>query len=430
MSADFVILGLGSNLNCPLNNLRLALSELKKIKNIEIKKVSSIYESEAQVPELAPLDWNKEFLNAAVLIHVLDKPPGELLIELKKIEQLLGRKSSEIWAPRCIDIDILYWHQRRIDELGLIIPHPRLLERPFALLPLLQVFPEADLTKPIWANDWVAKKPFHTIKSKKHFWPELVGIINLTTDSFSDAGKWSDEQKINEQLELLINSGASVLDLGAESTRPGAIAVNETVEFEKLKIALDIIKSKKLNSIKISIDSYKANVIEKCLENFEIDFVNDVTGLRDEKIISLVKQSGKKVFVMHSLSVPAVANEIISEPLGPIIFLKEWWSLKRNELLLKGLSDQQLVFDPGIGFGKSAEQNLYILRNLEQFDSIKNSILIGHSRKSYQTIFSDRKSNERDLETALITLNLNLAYTQYLRIHDVKSQVIALRAQL
>ena len=98
-------------------------------------------------------------------------------------------------------------------------------------------------------------------------------------------------------------------------------------------------------------------------------------------------------------------------------------------MILAGISDDQLIFDPGIGFGKSAEQSLYLLKNLGDLSEIKNEIMIGHSRKSFMSVFSNRPARERDLETSLVTHQLNLAYVQYLRVHDPESQKIALRAQ-
>ncbi|MBC7466742.1 MAG: dihydropteroate synthase [Bdellovibrio sp.] len=435
MSADFVVLGLGSNLDHPLKNLRQALAAIKKIKNIEVKNVSPIYESDAQVPGDAPIGWNKRFLNAAVLIAVPSKTnPYELLTQLKTIEKQMGRNAAEVWAPRLIDIDILYWHDITLAKDDLNLPHARVSERPFALLPLVDVFPNAAVDRPIWSYEWVQEKPFATKKSLTEFWPEFLGILNLTDDSFSDGGHFKNETNLIEQIHNLVESGATILDFGAESTRPGAQVVTADQEFESLKTALKIVQQLNLNKkIQISIDSYKPEVIEKCLTQFHIDFINDVTGLKNPHMISLVKESQKKAFVMHSLSVPAKRDEFISEQIKPTDFLKAWWSQKRQSLLQAGLSESQLIFDPGIGFGKTNEQNLFILNHLEDFgvdDAITDSILIGHSRKSYQTLFSSRPASERDLETALITQKLNLAFTQYLRVHDVKSQALALRTNI
>lgn len=428
MSTDFVVIGLGSNLGQPLKNLRNALSEIKNISKVQVIEVSSIYESEAQVPESAPLSWNKKFLNAAILLEVTEKKPLELLQKLKKIEFKLGRQGAEIWAPRLIDLDILYWSGLKLNEPALKIPHPLLGERPFALLPLLQILPTAKVSYPAWAYDWATDKPFSTIKSKKYFWPQCMGIININEDSFSDNGKCPTEQSLSLQIEKLITEGAEVLDFGGESTRPEAKVVDTVTEWNRLKMALALIKNMKVK-VQVSIDSYKPEVVEKCLEFFEIDFINDVTGLKNPRMRELAKHHNKKVFIMHSISVPPKQQETLSEDVNPIHFLQSWWQQKRKDLLNFGLLDSNLIFDPGIGFGKTKQQNQFILTHLQQMSLIKNDILIGHSRKSYQTLYSDRPAGERDLETALTTHQLNLGYVQFLRIHDMRSQIIALRSK-
>lgn len=429
MSTDAVVIGLGSNLKNKIANLRLALSHIRNLTNVKVLKVSGIYESSAQVPKDAAAEWNLDFLNAAVLVQVTGGfAPDQLLQELKNIEKKMGRVLNEIWQPRIIDLDILFWSGIAFNSAELKIPHPRLLERPFALLPLLEVYPEAKLTAlPIWANGWVDAVPFDTQKSSRFFWPKLVGIVNLTIDSFSDGNENLNFLKISN----LIESGADIIELGAESTRPGAKPVTAEAEWKNLKLALDHLNNlslKNLNpELKISIDSYKPLVIEKCLEHFQIDYINDVTGFCDLEMKHLLKISKKKAIVMHSLSVPPKPNEFISADINPADTLINWWKLKKAEMLAFGINQERLIFDPGIGFGKTKQQNLFLLKNLQLLQPISEDILIGHSRKSYQSLYSDRSAESRDLETALMTADLNLAFTQYLRLHDLESQKIALR---
>ncbi len=426
MSTNAVVIGVGSNLDSPIIHLRRALAEIKKITEVKVVNVSSIFESEAQLPANAPENWNKKFLNAAIVVEVDGKNPIQLLAELKKIEASMGRSSSETWAPRKIDLDILYWDKVTVNEDNLKIPHPQLAVRPFALLPLLQLLPQAQLEKPPWVHEWVAEKPFNTIKSKNYFWPQMVGIINLTEDSFSDGGKYLDEKNIYLQIEKLLANKAEILDFGAQSTRPNAVEVDVKTELQRLHLGLKLLEGFK-GDYQISLDSTKPDIIESCLQDFKIDFINDVSGLKNKKIRNLALLSKKKVFVMHSLSVPPSVGETIPEDINPIDFLKLWWTQKKDELLQLGFTTDQLIFDPGIGFGKTKQQNFYILKNLNQLHPIPEEILIGHSRKSYQTLYSTRSAADRDLETALTTSGLNMAYTQYLRVHDVQTQTVALR---
>ncbi len=430
MHSHLVVIGLGSNLDIPLEYLRTALSEIKKIESVKVLNVSSIYESTAQLPENSPAGWNLKYLNSAVLCEVQDSlSPMELLFSLKAVELKLGRLQNEKWAPRTIDLDLLYWHELELNHKDLILPHPHLVERPFALLPLLEVFPPAILkSRPDWCHSWKFEKPYDTMKSKSAFWPRLVAILNITTDSFSDGGKLLNAESLNQHAEKLVTDGAEILDIGAESTRPNASFVSTEVELKNLKWALQLLRPlrKKLD-FKISLDCRRPEVVRQVIESHRIDYLNDVSGFNSKEMQTILKESKSPAFVMHSLSIPAEPKKTLPENESPVEILLEWWRKKEKSLLESGVKSDQLIFDPGIGFGKSKSQSLFILRNLEEFYSLKAPIMIGHSRKSFQTLFSDRPAPVRDFETGLVTNSLNLGYTQFLRVHDVETQTVALR---
>lgn len=432
MLSKTVALGLGSNLGHPVQNLRLALKALRNSSVLKVKSVSSIYESDAVLPEGASVDWNKSYLNAVALVELKSEmSPLELLSYIKNLELELGRKASERWAPRAIDIDILFWNGFDFSSETLKIPHVRLLERPFALLPLIEVWPlvRSQLKElPPWSHSWVLQKPFQTRISSKFFWPEFIGVLNITPDSFSDGGNLLTEDSLNLQLEKFFNQGADIIDLGAESTRPGALYVSESEECERLCWALKILE-KSAFKFKISLDSRKAFVVKNIISKYKIDFLNDVMGFEDVKMQEVLKESGLQAFVMHSLSVPPLKDKVLSENTSPADQLSGWWFEKISSLERQGIKSSQLIFDPGIGFGKTSAQSLYLLANLGKFSGLQHDILIGHSRKSFQSAFSERLANERDLETSLVTQNLNVAFTQYLRVHNIETQKIALRSR-
>lgn len=426
MRNRIVALGIGSNLGNSVENLRRALSLIRKSALFNVLSVSSIYESDAQLPENAEAEWQKKFLNAAILCSFNDAhSPLDLLAEVKKIEVVMGRKSSVHWAPRIIDIDLLYWDGETYFANGLTLPHARLFERPFALLPLLEIWPAKIEKIPSFALGWSGTQAFNTIKSSKVFWPRMVGILNVTEDSFSDGGRFLDSDKIVAQAEVLKKSGAEVIDVGAESTRPGARAVDLETEFIHLEVALTSIG--KLG-LKISLDCRNPEIVSRIMDKFDIDFLNDVTGFEAPKMRELLKRSGKAAFVMHSLGVPPEPQKTLLLEIDPLEQLCDWWKIRQSELLSLGIESDKLIFDPGIGFGKTKEQSLYILKNLGGFSKIKNDIMIGHSRKSFLTLISDRPAAQRDLETALVTQQLNQVFVQYLRVHDVDSQKAALWA--
>ena len=173
-----VIIGLGSNEE-PLKHLRQALLKLRQQSNLKIKKVSRIYESDAQTPIGANDSWNKKYLNAAVLIEVFEFEPFLLLKQLKRIEKEIGRTESDSWAPRKIDLDILFADQFKLETETLNIPHKLFFERAFAYLPAQEV--NSNLGQMIFKNSY-------NTKLSSYVWPELAAIMNMTPDSFSDGG--------------------------------------------------------------------------------------------------------------------------------------------------------------------------------------------------------------------------------------------------
>ncbi|AGH95016.1 dihydropteroate synthase [Pseudobdellovibrio exovorus] len=434
MRRTTVALGLGANLGNPIEQLRLSLQLLKQIPNLKVLRVSSLYESDAQLPENAESSWNQKFLNAAVLCEVrADLSAQTLLSHIKEIELKIGRAQADRWAPRRIDIDILYWDQEPYSDLSLSIPHRQLFERPFALLPLLEVWPQLRASMPErlphWAQAWVSEKPFQTQISSRYFWPRMVGVLNVTQDSFSDGGRYLNSDALLEQIEKLLTEGADIIDIGAESTRPQALAVSEEQELQTLDWALTEIQ--KFNkSLPLSLDCRRAGVVRSIIEKFDISYLNDVSGFSSPEMQDLLVKTKKRAFVMHSLTVPPRADQTLSEVKNPIDQLVGWWQRKALELKDKGAASEQLIFDPGIGFGTSKKQSLYILNHLEEMSDIKSEVMIGHSRKSYQTEYSDRPASMRDMETALMTQKMNMAYVQFLRVHDIESQKTALRAKV
>lgn len=428
MLGTTVALGLGSNLGNSLDYLRMALARIRRLENVSVLKVSSVFESDALTPDNAPADWNRKYLNAVVLVSFSGNPdPVAWLKSLKKIESEIGRKSGEIWAPREIDIDILYWNRDPLRSADLNIPHLRLSERPFALLPLMQVWPELreNIALPGWAESGQTIRPFNTEISNKT-WPKLVGILNVTPDSFSDGGQWVSAAAIEQQLQKFLENEVEIIDIGAESTRPNASFVTPEEELKRLQWVFDFLKS---SPFKISLDCRRGEVAEAILSNHKVDFLNDVSGFETVAMQKLLKESGKKAFVMHSLGVPPSKEVVIAADRDPFTELTNWWNQKYEQLQIAGIATEKLIFDPGIGFGKTAAQSFYLLGSLEKFAGVKNEIMIGHSRKSFLSQLTSRPAAERDLETALVTEKLNQAHVQYLRIHDPVSQLAALRAR-
>ncbi len=241
-----LILSLGTNLGDSLNNIRSALQLLQKSQKIAPLQISPLYSSSALLPVYAPMAWNRPYLNLAVACET-ELSPLEVLKFVKQIERQLGREESQRWAPRIIDIDILAWDNCVIEQISLKIPHAELLSRPFALWPLLDLWPDwqhpttefAELLQR-WGSRYTGERAPCETKQLPHRLEgsALVGILNITPDSFSDGGKFITIPNALAQAEKFVREGAEVLDIGAESTRPGATPVLPETEWSLLKPVL------------------------------------------------------------------------------------------------------------------------------------------------------------------------------------------------
>ena len=196
-----VFLGIGSNLEPRKAHIKKALKELSFIG--PLKKVSPVYETPALLPQKAPSFWNKPFLNLALQME-FSSDPRDLLRHLKAIEEKLGRKEREKWAPRSIDLDILLFGDKSFSFPELKIPHPEMEKRAFVMDPLKDILPS-----------FISKARQH----KDHA-PLWMAIVNLTPDSFSDGGLFSDEEVFSKTIQHYEKMHVAIVDLGAESTRP------------------------------------------------------------------------------------------------------------------------------------------------------------------------------------------------------------------
>ncbi len=248
-----------------------------------------------------------------------------------------------------------------------------------------------------------------------------MGILNVTPDSFSDGGKYIDPERALAQAWKIQKEGADLLDIGAESTRPGSEGVSEEEEKKRLWSVLRKLKEEEY-PLPISLDSCKASLVEAAIKEGLIQMVNDVQGLRDPEMVRVVKENQVPVCIMHMFGVPrSMQSEYVYEDVVSdlITFFKE--RLKET-----GLKDN-VILDPGIGFGKSVKHNLQILQRLPEFLELGHPILIGASRKSFIGKTLDVDVEER-LEGSLAVAAIS-AYqgASILRVHDVQETVRVVR---
>ena len=244
----------------------------------------------------------------------------------------------------------------------------------------------------------------------------LMGILNLTPDSFSDGGKSLEPSKALARAKELESQGADILDLGAESTRPGASAVSADEELRRLLPCLEAIAAEV--RLPGSIDTTKPEVAEACLKR-GAHIINDVSGLRDsgEAMARLVRDFGAGIILMHRRGNPKTmqglasygdtAGEILAELSESMAFAEKC-----------GILPEQIVLDPGLGFAKNTEQNLEILQQLERFYSLGRPVLLGPSRKSFIGTWTGREPQDREFGTAAVCAYAVLKGVHLLRVHE------------
>ena len=416
-----VYLGLGSNLGDRRAHLARAL-ELLPSHGVAVARVSPVVESPAMLPDDAPADWNQPFLNLVAECRT-DASPDDVLAALKRIEQELGRTDRGRWAPRPIDLDILLWGRETIATEKLRVPHPGIRQRAFVLTPLAALAPR--LTIPGLGPRTVLE---HAREGGHHL-PLWMGIVNLTPDSFSDGGELADDATVDARVSGLIAGGAEYIDLGAESTRPGATPLTADQEWARLAPALERFLARYQGTIlrpRVSIDTYHLGTARRALD-LGVDVINDVSGLTRPAMIELAASSSADWVAMHNLGVPADKSRVLPVDRDPTDAVEQWLEDRLVEWARAGLDLSRVVFDPGVGFGKNALQSLRLLREVNRFHRYGLRLLVGHSRKSFMHHVAAADRGERDLFTVGASLKLCTAGVEILRVHDVTAHAATYR---
>jgi 2-amino-4-hydroxy-6-hydroxymethyldihydropteridine diphosphokinase/dihydropteroate synthase len=415
-----VYLGLGSNLGDRRANIARALDALAR-DGMRVLRISPVVESPAMLPDDAPADWNRPFLNVVTECDAQDAPDA-LLDRLKAIEFELGRGAHERWAPRSIDLDILLWGNERISTERLTVPHPGIAERAFVLTPLVSLAPL--LTIPGRG----AKTVLEWSREPGRHIPLWMGIVNVTPDSFSDGGRFESWPAVEAHVDMLVAGGASYIDVGAESTRPGATPLDADAEWARLEPVLGRLVAKHSASTLrplVSVDTYHAATARRALA-LGVDAINDVGGLASPEMIELAAGSRADWIAMHNLGLPADRARTLPVDRDPVAEVARWLEQRLEEWQRAGLDLGRIVFDPGIGFGKNPLQSLRLLRGIERFERYGLRILVGHSRKSFMHGLTADPAG-RDLFTIGASLRLCARGVEILRVHDIAAHAAAYR---
>ena len=253
--------------------------------------------------------------------------------------------------------------------------------------------------------------------------PLVMGILNITPDSFSDGGQYLDLDQALKRAETMIEEGADIIDIGGESTRPGSDPVSVD---EELKRITPIIKAlQKDSNIVISVDTYKPRVMEQVID-MGVAMINDVFALKQPGAIDVIKKSNVGICLMHMQGTPKTMqlNPTYQDVVNEVkLFLEE----RANSLIAEGIQTERIILDPGFGFGKTFEHNISLMQNLESFQPLKFPLLVGLSRKSFiRKILSGNHEDHLSgsISAAIISI---LKGAKIVRVHDVKETQSAIK---
>lgn len=256
--------------------------------------------------------------------------------------------------------------------------------------------------------------------------PLLMGILNVTPDSFSDGGQFQRLDDAVRQAEEFVEAGVDIIDIGGESTRPGATPVELTEELNRTISVVEQVCRR--TRVPVSIDTTKSEVARQALDS-GAQIVNDISGLTfDENMLKICAKADASVCVMHILGDPQtmqqapVYDDVVQE-------VCEFLQGRMTACVQAGIAVEKICLDPGIGFGKTAEHNLQLMRSISTMKAqLQRPVLIGHSRKRFLSKVLGREVNERTFGTAGVSIALAQNGADVLRVHDVRGTSDALIA--
>jgi dihydropteroate synthase len=244
----------------------------------------------------------------------------------------------------------------------------------------------------------------------------VMGVLNVTPDSFAGGGRFLSVEEALTQARRLIAEGADILDVGAESSRPGSDPVTEQEELDRAAPVVEKVANE--FAVPISIDTYKAPVAEQCLA-LGATIVNDITGLRDTAMMKVIKQHGAAAIIMHMRGTPKTMQQDVDYD-DVVIDIRTFLAERIEAARSKGI--EEVVVDPGIGFGKTASQNFQLLQRLHEFRKLKAPVLIGPSRKSFLGSLASRLPVQERLEGTIAACCVGaMNGAAIVRVHDVRA---------
>lgn len=461
MTGELCYLALGSNLGHRSWHLCQAVHHLRALSGLQVLRTSSMYTTKAQYVADQPA-----YLNAVVEVELeatrSENLPG-FIADLKSIEDAIGRRPGIRRGPRVVDLDIIAVGSRCFSSAEppypLEIPHACMHERDFVLVPLVELAPE--WRHPGLENQPTATELLHGVRAalatgagpegaSADFWPVqalptsggpygrpietglgawrrgaetlIMGILNVTPDSFSDGGDFVSVPAAVDEAAAMVADGAHIVDIGGESTRPGAEEVPTEEEVQRVVPVVKAIRERGLD-VTISVDTRKAAVAQAAVEA-GADWINDVSGGEfDPEMLPTIAALGVPCVLMHMRGTPEtmkslakyddVVREVVEELLA-----------RRAAGAAAGIAAWNLMLDPGLGFAKTGAHNLSLLKACgDMVDCLQPSpVLIGASRKRFLgEILGEPDAKRRVFGTAATTAAAVVGRADIVRVHDVRA---------
>ena len=265
------------------------------------------------------------------------------------------------------------------------------------------------------------------LKLNKHAYdlkrPLVMGILNITPDSFSDGGKYLDFSDALKRAHAMIEEGVDIIDIGGESTRPGSDPVNIDEELKRITPIIEALKRD--SNIAISVDTYKPAVMKEVID-MDVAMINDVYALTQPGAIDVIKKSEVGICLMHMQGTPKTMQ--INPTYKNVVSEVQSFLKGRAEMLIsEGIDQSRIILDPGFGFGKTFEHNIEMLKKLESFQSLKFPLLVGLSRKSFIRKILNGEHDDHLSGSISAAIFSVLKGAKILRVHDVKETLSALK---
>jgi dihydropteroate synthase len=350
--------------------------------------------------------------------------PGAKIMSKKSSSHLLYIKDLHVGAANILKQDALSIGADLAVPQGTIVAKTKYVDAVLiGSTKQFETLAKKELAQPFGLKDLA--KELKSFINIKQYPTRVMGIINANDDSFFESSRFKGSDAI-EKINSMIEDGANIIDIGGVSTRPGSDAVNEQEELNRIKPICDVIAKEKLyEKIDFSIDSYTPSVIEYALKSgFKI--VNDVTGLSNDKVARVTAKYDASIVIMHMLGKP---KDMQNDPKYDDVMIDIDNFFKQRIAKAQEFGIKDIILDVGIGFGKTLEHNLTLLKNMEHFKHFGYEVLIGASRKSMIDKITPCPTSERLSGTLAIHLDSIRKGASIVRCHDVKEHFQAIKIQ-